>query len=68
MLCPNCSKLTYQYLNKKCLRCQGGVLNTISIICETCSARDKQCSACLKKVDNSAVKKNYYGGCGACRK
>lgn len=68
MLCPNCSKLSYQYTNKTCLRCQGSATTTISILCENCSARDKQCAACLKKVDSSTTKKHYYGGCGACRK
>ena len=68
MLCPTCSKLAVVYLNKKCIRCQGGVLQNISVICDTCSSREKQCSACLKKVDNNPNKKHYYGGCGSCRR
>ena len=31
MLCPNCSKLAIHHLNKKCIRCQGEVLQNISV-------------------------------------
>jgi hypothetical protein len=68
MLCPNCSKLSFQHTKKVCLRCQGVVLNTISAICEFCSATDKQCSACLKKMSNPVIRKNHTGGCGSCNR
>lgn len=67
MFCIGCNKLSYQYTNKICMRCQATVTNTISMICDSCSASAKQCSACLKKVQND-VKTNYYGGCGSCKR
>lgn len=68
MLCPTCTKLAFQYTKKLCLRCQAPVTKSICALCELCSNSDKQCSACLKKLQNSSVKKHYYGGCGNCRK
>lgn len=68
MLCPNCSKLSYQHTKKACLRCQGMVLNTISAICEFCSKTEKQCAACLKKISNPVTKKTRIGGCGSCHR
>lgn len=68
MMCPTCSKLAYQVTNKKCIKCQGAVFNTLSVLCDLCSNTNKNCSVCLKKVDNSAVKKHYYAGCKACGK
>lgn len=67
MMCITCSKLSYKVTNKKCIKCQGNVLNTLSVLCDLCSNRDKKCSACLKKIDNSATTK-YFKGCGICGK
>lgn len=68
MFCDNCLKLAAIFTNKKCIRCQGNVIKNISVICETCSNQAKQCSACLKKINNNAGKKYYYGGCASCRR
>ena len=68
MFCPNCLKLAYLHTKKPCLKCQGEVLNTISVLCEFCSNTEKICAVCLKKVNNSATNKFAYGGCGHCRK
>lgn len=68
MFCVGCTKLSYQYTKKICMRCQATVNNTISMICDTCSATAKQCAACLKKVKNDANVKHYYGGCGSCKR
>lgn len=68
MLCPNCSKLAILYTNKRCLHCQSIVLQNISVICESCSTKNKKCSACLKNINNSQNTKHYYGGCGSCRR
>lgn len=68
MLCSNCEKLSYQYTQKTCLRCQGQVLKSIASICEFCSKTDKQCASCLKRVLNPVTKKTRAGGCGSCSK
>lgn len=68
MLCTNCSKLAILYCNKKCLRCQSNVLQNISVICEACSKQNKQCSACLKKINENGNKPHFFGGCGSCRR
>ncbi len=54
MLCPNCSKLAILHSTRQCVRCQGTVLNNISVLCESCSTNHKQCSVCLKKVISEA--------------
>ncbi len=64
MFCANCSKLSIIYLKKVCMRCQSEVLNNISVLCETCSLRDKICSACLKIVGASPVSRKRGCGCG----
>jgi hypothetical protein len=68
MFCQGCTKLSYQYTNKVCMRCQSSVTNTICVICDTCSATAKQCSACLKKIQNSVTTKHKFGGCGSCKR
>lgn len=67
MLCTNCSKLALLYTKKSCIKCQGDVLNNISVLCETCSNVDKVCAVCLKKVQTYLVNKLKNGGCSACR-
>ena len=63
MLCVNCAKLVLLNLNKKCIKCQGSVFNNLSILCESCSAKEKQCSVCLKKIQ--LVSERYRGcNCG----
>lgn len=63
MLCQSCSNLLFTYTNRKCLRCQGNALTSISVLCETCSNKDKICAVCLKKTENSTAKKISSGGC-----
>lgn len=65
MFCTNCSKLAVLVTNKKCLRCGGIILNNISVICESCSSSNKQCSVCLKKI-SVELRKQGYRGCGNC--
>jgi hypothetical protein len=66
MLCSGCSKLSQLHTNKKCLRCQGDVYLNISRLCETCSATDHQCSACLKKIVDPDSRRVKLTGCGHC--
>jgi hypothetical protein len=63
MLCPNCMKLAMLHSNKICVRCQGQIINNISVLCETCSNKEKQCSVCLKKIIPQAIR-NAGRGCG----
>ncbi len=65
MFCANCSKLAILVTNKKCIRCNAIVLNNISVICESCSGFQKQCSVCLKKI-NGDLRKQGYRGCSRC--
>lgn len=65
MLCPNCVKLAFLHTNKSCIRCQGVVLNNVSVLCDFCSANSKQCSVCLKKVISEAERVAHKGcNCG----
>lgn len=64
MFCPNCSKLTILHTKKSCIRCQGEILNNISVLCEFCSLRDQICSACLKKVNKSTGPRHRGCNCG----
>lgn len=50
MLCPTCSKLLLLHTTKNCIKCQGLVLNNLSVLCDSCSTTEKQCAVCLKKV------------------
>lgn len=63
MFCNACNKLMVKYGDKKCLRCQGKITTNISVICDQCSNNDKQCSACLKKIQLQPKKR---AGCGTC--
>lgn len=64
MLCLNCSKLAYLHTKRVCIRCQGEVLNNISVLCEFCSKTDNVCAVCIKKIPTATDKKNI--GCGPC--
>jgi|WetSurMetagenome_2_1015567.scaffolds.fasta_scaffold292045_3 hypothetical protein len=67
MFCPNCSKLALLYTKKPCIRCQGDVMNNLSVICNFCANTEKVCSVCLKKTQNSQADKLKTAGCGPCR-
>ena len=60
MLCANCSRLSFQYTKKKCLRCQADVIISLAVICEACSLNNKICAICSKKLQNA----NTSRGCG----
>ena len=66
MLCDNCNKLAIVYTTKKCMKCQGAIFINISIICESCSAQNKSCSACFKKIQ--PLSNNRAKPCGSCGK
>lgn len=66
MLCSNCSKLSFLYTNKICIKCQSAVLNNISVLCEQCSSSNLICSVCLKKIINNNSISNKIGGCKSC--
>ena len=60
MLCSSCSKLALPQANKTCVKCKSVIYNNISILCELCSTKTKQCSVCLKNI----VLSNRSSGCG----
>jgi len=63
MLCTNCSQLAFLHTNKSCVRCHGNVVNNISVLCDLCSATEKQCAVCLKKIiTQTAAKKGCNCG------
>ncbi len=64
MMCSGCSKLSFLYTKKNCLKCQSEVIITIAVICEICSSKSKICSACLRKLPSP----NHTGGCGCGKK
>ena len=69
MLCTTCSKLAILYTNKKCIKCQSDVYQNISTLCETCSSREKICSACLRKIYKGLENPKYkhsHAGCKGC--
>lgn len=66
MLCVNCSKLAFLSLIKNCIKCHGTVNNNLSVLCESCSSSERQCSVCLKKIHNPAPP--GYKGCGCGKK
>lgn len=61
MLCVNCSKLSYIYANKKCIRCNSNVNINIAVLCDACSNSDRLCAICLKKTN---LNKSQSKGCG----
>jgi hypothetical protein len=66
MMCSSCSKLALLYVsNKQCMRCQGAVVVNMAVICEVCSATDKICTVCLKKLTPLQPKP---GGCNCGKK
>jgi hypothetical protein len=66
MICPNCLRLALLTANRKCMRCQGDVFNNLSVICDGCSDKDRQCSVCLKKIVPPANRNKSQGcGCGS---
>jgi hypothetical protein len=64
MYCAECSKLLVLTSKKKCTRCNSCVYKNISVICEQCSDKTKQCSACLKTLISLKSKKSICKQCG----
>ena len=64
MLCPNCSRLSSNQAHKKCIKCNSSVFLQLSVLCENCSATEKKCSICLKKIVSAAERiAKQHGGC-----
>lgn len=68
MLCNACSKLALLTASRTCLRCKGTIFNNISVICDNCSALEKLCSICLKKLYSSNSKQKPRSNCSSCGK
>ena len=68
MFCDTCKKLAYLYTKKTCMKCQGAVNISISIMCDSCSATAQSCSACLKKIHSQSINKIASPGCRSCGK
>lgn len=66
MFCSNCAKLAILHTKKICIKCQGEIFNNLSVLCETCSARDKVCAICVKKTQNLLAAKLATSGCVPC--
>jgi hypothetical protein len=68
MFCNNCIKLAYLHTKKKCIRCQGEVLNNIAVLCNRCSSNESVCSVCLKNRGLASPNANNYkkSGCRSC--
>jgi len=68
MFCSNCVKLAYLHTRKKCVRCQGEVLNNISVLCVKCATDNATCSVCLKNVGLASANPANYNkrGCRSC--
>lgn len=63
MLCDSCKKLAILQINKKCIKCTNAVYENISVICQNCSAVEKKCSVCLKKIFDINNYKFKNSGC-----
>ena len=68
MLCINCSKLAFVSSPRNCLRCNGTILNNLSVVCDNCSNSERLCSVCLKKMISPAVRNRSRSNCGSCGK
>jgi len=66
MLCLNCSKLLNKVTTKTCIKCQGSVYNSLSVLCDACSNTDNVCSVCLKKIKNKNLHNISKSGCIPC--
>lgn len=51
MLCYNCNSLSFLFTKKKCVKCQGEANTNLSVLCESCSSKNKVCAFCLKKIE-----------------
>lgn len=63
MHCQNCSRLNFLFTTKKCHKCSSEVHENLSVICTSCSEKDKICSVCLAKIIQVRSKR-----CSACGK
>lgn len=62
MICSQCTKLLNKQKQKKCMKCNNTISYTLTILCEECSLKTKQCSICLKKIMDNTNTKDC--GCG----
>lgn len=68
MLCVNCSKLSILPASRECRSCKSKLFTNMQIICDNCSDKNKTCSICMKKMQNSIGLKLKFSGCGNCGK
>lgn len=64
MLCSNCIKLSSLPAKKKCIKCQGDITTNINVLCDFCSASEKKCAVCIKKVSEYYINKSFSRNCG----
>ncbi len=62
MFCTNCSKLLFSSRTRKCVKCGRETPDNLSVLCATCSDKNKQCSVCLKKIQNFPLKRGCNCG------
>lgn len=66
MLCNACSKLVLMNHKRSCLRCKGIISNNLSVVCDNCSALERLCSICLKKLYDTSKSNKIKSNCGGC--
>lgn len=62
MICSSCSKLSFLFTKKSCVRCYAEVIANLAILCDNCSKKDSVCAVCLKKTQNTPIR-NKMGKC-----
>lgn len=67
MLCTSCARLAILHTKRSCIKCQGAVYQNIAVLCDACSASEKTCAACLKKVI-SVFDRQKQSGCNCGKK
>lgn len=65
MLCSSCKNLNFKIKLKICFRCSyQKEMSSLSVICDTCSENDMQCSFCLRHTRSNFSKPK--SGCESC--
>ena len=66
MICDSCKKLNVLISNKrKCVKCQSGLNDNLSVLCSNCSDREHVCAICIKSIKGvaSTVKSVHCKSC-----